>query len=127
MELPNDRRRVRIEVVHREVRLAARLAGPDPLERRLRGVTVVDPEDRRAELAAGLAQAHAFADAQEQAGDFLVAKDEAGPGLGALVTSVDVLAVRTSAARVGMAVRGWRTGIGRKITWPRDLASVTHR
>lgn len=85
MEGLDDRRRERVEVVRRQVGLAARLAG-------------TGPEDRAAELRARIAQAHALAQAQEEAGDLGVAEHEVAPGLDSLVTLVHVLAARARGA-----------------------------
>ena len=93
-----DGRPVGVEVVHREVRLTARLTGADPLESRLCGVTIVDPEDILAKAGARVAQAHSFADSKEEPRDLLMAEDEVAAGPDALVSLVDVLAVRARLA-----------------------------
>jgi hypothetical protein len=92
VERRDDHRGKGVEVVDGEVRLAARLAGADRSEWRHRVVAVAEAEDRLAQLAARRAQAHALAQAQEQAGDLSVAEHEGAASLDALVASVHVLA-----------------------------------
>jgi hypothetical protein len=61
-------------------------------------------EDREAQLAARLAQAHALAHAQEEAGDLGVSEQEAAAGPDALVAAVHVLAGRAGHPGVGVAL-----------------------
>jgi hypothetical protein len=119
MERREDRRRERVEVVHGEVRLAARGTRPDAPGRRP-GAVAVDAEHRLAQPAARLAQAHHLADPQEQPGDLLVAEDEVAARLDALVASVDVLAGRAALARI-------RVPAGRLAHRHRDAEHVPSR
>ena len=61
-------------------------------------------EDRPAQLPARRAQAHALADAQEQARDLGVPEHEAAAGPDALVAGVHVLAGRAGGARIGVVL-----------------------
>ena len=99
-----DAEGIGIEVVHREVRLPARVAAADPLEGPCARRPVVVPQDMVAEFAAGLAQAGALAEPDEQTRDLLVPEHEPAPGADAFVALEDVLAVRARSPRVGVAV-----------------------
>ena len=92
MERRDDRRGEGVEVVDREVGLAADIT------------CGAIAEDGLAQLPAGRPQAHALADAQEEAGDLGVAEHEVAAGLGALVTAVHVLARRAGRSGVGMVL-----------------------
>ena len=100
-----DAERVGVEVVDGEVGLAARVAAADALELPLVGLAVAGLEDVLAQLAARVAQAHALADVDEQAGDLLVAEHEAATAPDALVALEQVVAVRAGPARVGVRAR----------------------
>jgi hypothetical protein len=96
-------RRIRVEVVDCQVRLAARRAGANGFQPRFG--RVASAQDRAAQVAAGISQAHALADTNKKLGNLVVAEDEVGAGPDAFVALVGVIAVRAAIEPIGMVFR----------------------
>lgn len=117
-----------VEILHGQVGLPARVAAADPPELAQTGLTVAALEDVTAEVTARFAETHALADADQEAGDLLVAEYEAPAGSDAFVALEDVIAVRAGRAVVGMRLGrlpdGHREREGVALRARRELAAV---